>query len=119
MAERDMEIDPSDNTKLLFENGDVQRVETVNRIKQQIIIGLQILKGGWVLDYTQGVAYITGLRGSYDVLKAQIKNAILTTKGVESVKNYRFTPLQDRTIEVSATVIVDNNEFTFTTKVGI
>lgn len=96
--------------RLLLENGDLVLVRDLNRIKQHIITGLYLLAGDWVLDNSQGVSYWTGMRAYPEILSAQIKRAINTVDGVDTVLKYNFRITEDNTYLITATVKVGNSE---------
>jgi hypothetical protein len=102
------EGDPVD--RLLLENGDFSKVMDINRIKQHIISGLYLLAGDWVLDNSQGVSYWTGMRAYPEILSAQIKRAINTVDGVDTVLKYNFRITENNTYLITATVKVGNSE---------
>ena len=77
-------------SRLLLEDGDLVLTRDINRIKQHIITGLHLLIGDWVLDQSQGISYFTGMRAYPGILSAQIKNAINTVDGVDTVLKYNF-----------------------------
>lgn len=96
--------------RLLLENGDLMLVRDLNRIKQHIITGLYLLAGDWVLDNSQGVSYWTGMRAYPEILSAQIKRAINSVDGVDTVLKYNFRITEDNTYLITATVKVGNSE---------
>lgn len=96
--------------RLLLENGDLVLVRDLNRIKQHIITGLYLLAGDWVLDNSQGVSYWTGMRAYPEILSAQIKRAINTVDGVDTVLKYNFYIDDNEIFHVTATVKVGNSE---------
>ena len=96
--------------RLLLENGDLVLVRDLNRIKQHIITGLYLLAGDWVLDNSQGVSYWTGMRAYPEILSAQIKRAINSVDGVDTVLKYNFRITEDNTYLITATVKVGNSE---------
>lgn len=96
--------------RLLLENGDLVLARDLNRIKQHIITGLYLLAGDWVLDNSQGVSYWTGMRAYPEILSAQIKRAINTVDGVDTVLKYNFRITEDNTYLITATVKVGNSE---------
>lgn len=96
--------------RLLLENGDLVLVRDLNRIKQHIITGLHLLAGDWILDNSQGVSYWTGMRAYPEILSAQIKRAINTVDGVDTVLKYNFYIDNDEIFHVTATVKVGNSE---------
>lgn len=96
--------------RLLLDNGDLSLVMEINRIKQHIISGLYLLIGDWVLDQGQGVSYFTGMRAYPEILSAQIKRAINTVDGVDTVLKYNFNITKDNIFQVRATVKVGNTE---------
>lgn len=102
------EGDPID--RLLLDNGDLQKVQDINRIKQHIISGLYLLIGDWVLDQSAGVSYFTGMRAYPEILSAQIKQAINTVDGVDTVLKYNFNITKDNIFEVKSTIKVGNTE---------
>lgn len=95
---------------LLLEDGDLILTYNIDRIIQQISVGLRILVADWVLDIGQGINYFGGLRAYPEILSAQIKNAINTVEGVDTVLKYNFYIDDDNIYQVSATVKVGNNE---------
>lgn len=96
--------------RLLLENGDLVLVRNLNRIKQHIITGLYLLAGDWILDNSQGVSYWTGMRAYPEILSAQIKRAINTVDGVDTVLKYNFYIDDNEIFHVTATVKVGNSE---------
>lgn len=99
-----------DGNNLIFKDGDLALVQGKDRVCQHVVTGLKILKGDWWLDFRKGIDYITGLKAFPRILKAEIKNAILEVLGVELVKDYEFKRVVDK-YNVSATVLIDNEEF--------
>lgn len=95
---------------LYLENGDLVLVRDINRIKQQIITGLHIIKTDWILDQTEGISYFHGMRAYPEILSAQIKHAINTVEGVDTVLKYHFNITRDNIYEISCTVKVGNTE---------
>ncbi len=91
-------------------NGDLTLVTNIDKIIQQIKVGLFILIGDWVLDVTRGIDYIWGLREYPEILSAQIKNAIKEVEGVETVLKYNFIIDEKNIYHVYATVKVYNSE---------
>lgn len=96
--------------RLLLENGDFSLVRDINRIKQHIITGLYLLVGDWALDRGAGISYFTGLRAYPEILSAQIKRAINTVEGVDTVLKYNFNITKDNIFHVQASIKVGNNE---------
>ena len=95
---------------LALENGDLKLVSGKDRVAQQIVVGLKILKGDWFLDYRAGIDYINGLKKYETIMKAEIKKAILEVQDVQSVQNYQFKKLND-IFKVDADVMVDNQVY--------
>lgn len=95
---------------IVLENGDFPIVRDINRIMQHIRTGLHLLVGDWVLDRSAGISYFTGMRAYPEILSAQIKKAINTVDGVDTVLKYNFQQNENNIIEVSATVKVGNSE---------
>lgn len=98
---------------LILKNGDLSLVDGKERVLQQVITGLKIMLGDWFLDYRKGIDYINGLKAYPTILKAQIKKAILEVDGVDSVRNYSFKNTGNK-YNVSATVLIDNEEYYLT-----
>lgn len=103
------DIKITDN-RLLLEDGDLMLVRDINRIMQHIRTGLYLLIGDWFLDQSQGVSYFTGMRAYSEILSAQIKRAINTVDGVDTVLKYSFFQDNNNVIKISATVKVGNSE---------
>lgn len=95
---------------LVFENGDLALVDGKDRVQQQVIVGLKILKGDWYLDYRKGIDYINGLKAYPNLLKTEIKEAIKEVLDVENVLDYTFKR-SGRNYDVSAKVLVNNEVF--------
>ena len=91
-------------------NGDFELVSGIDRIKQHIYTGLRILVADWVLDVNAGINYFGGMRKYPEILSAQIKNAINTVEGVDTVLKYNFYIDKDNVYNVSCTVKVGNTE---------
>ena len=99
-----------ENNRLVLEDGDLSIVRDINRIKQHIITGLYLLIGDWVLDQTQGISYFTGMRAYPEILSAQIKRAINTVDGVDTVLKYNFRITDDNIFKIDCTIKVGNSE---------
>ena len=95
---------------LNLEDGDLSLVRDINKIKQHIITGLYLLVGDWILDQSAGISYFTGMRAYPEILSAQIKRAINTVEGVDTVLKYNFNIGDDNIYRVSCTVKVGNSE---------
>ena len=95
---------------LTLEDGDLKLVDGKDRVCQQVVTGLKILKGDWWLDYRKGIDYISGLKAYPKVLKSEIKKAILEVVGVDLVKDYTFKRTGYE-YNVTAKVLVDNQEY--------
>lgn len=98
------------NGHLILKDGDFQLVEGKDRVIQHLFTGLKILKGDWFLDYRKGIDYFNNLKAFPKLLKAEIKDAIKEVYGVQSVRDYKFKQVGDK-YQVSATVLVDNQEY--------
>lgn len=96
--------------RLLLSNGDLQLVRGINRIIQQIRTGLYLLKSDWILNLEDGIAYFSNMRGYPEILSAQIKRAINSVEGVDTVLKYNFYQDDNNIIHVSCTVKVGNSE---------
>ena len=95
---------------LLLTNGDLEMVRGIDCIMQQIDVGLHLLKGDWVLDTTAGIDYFGGMRAYPEILNAQIKKAINTVEGVDTVLKYKFVEGNDQVYNVTGSVKVGNSE---------
>ena len=93
-------------------------VRELNRIKQHIITGLYLLVGDWVLNTQEGVNYWNGLRAYPEILSAQIKRAINSVDGVDTVLKYNFRITEDNTYLITATVKVGNSEIAINEKIN-
>lgn len=99
-----------ENNHLVLEDGDLVLSQGINRIIQQIRVGLLLLLGDWVLNTDEGIDYFGGMRAYPEILSAQIKHAINTVDGVDTVLKYNFYQDNDNIIHVSATVKIGNSE---------
>lgn len=106
------------NNHINIENGDFVLVRNENRIIQQIYIGLRILVADWVLDVGQGINYLGGLRAYPEILSAQIKNAINSVDGVDTVLKYNFYIDKDNVYNITATIKVGNSEIAVSDKIN-
>lgn len=95
---------------LLFENGDLKLADGKERVIQQILVGLKILKGDWYLDYRAGIDYINGLKAYPKILNSEIKKAILEVLGVDSVRDYKFKRVGDK-YHIEATTLINNQTY--------
>lgn len=95
---------------LLLVNGDWEMVRGMECVKQQIDVGLHIMKGDWVLDSTAGIDYVGGLRAYPEILNAQIKKAINTVENVDTVLKYNFYEDDNNVYHVTGTVKSGNTE---------
>ena len=107
------------NGHLVFTNGDLVEVSGINRIIQQISVGLRILIGDWILDRNAGVDYFGGLRMYPEILSAQIKKAINSVNGVDAVLKYNFTITDDNIYVITATVKIGNSEIPINDKINL
>lgn len=107
---RDLKI--TDDNRISFKNGDFELIDGENRMKQQIQVGLKILKNDWILDWRKGINYIGGLRAYPDILKAQIKSAIQEVSGVDRVLKYEFDDTTE-VYKVKCTVLSNGQEYPF------
>lgn len=96
--------------RLLLENGDLVLTRGINRIIQHIHVGLRLLVMDWILNQNDGIAYFNGMRGYQEILSAQIKRAINSVDGVDTVLKYSFRQDDDNIIYVAATVKIGNSE---------
>jgi hypothetical protein len=96
--------------RLLLENGDLVLTRGINRIIQHIHVGLRLLVMDWILNQNDGIAYFNGMRGYQEILSAQIKRAINSVDGVDTVLKYSFRQDDDNVIYVAATVKIGNSE---------
>lgn len=99
-----------ENNHLVLVDGDLSLVQDINRIIQHIRTGLLLLLGDWVLNTDEGISYFSGMRAYPEILSAQIKHAINTVDGVDTVLKYNFYQDNDNIIHVSATVKIGNSE---------
>lgn len=99
-----------ENNRLPLEDGDLVLVRNINKIKQHILTGLHLLVGDWVLNQSEGVNYFGGLRAYPEILSAQIKRAINTVEGVDTVLKYNFNIGDDNIFRVVASIKVGNSE---------
>lgn len=95
---------------LVLENGDLKLVDGIERVAQQVVVGLKILKGDWFLDYRAGIDYINGLKTYPKILKSEIKKAMKEVVDVQEVRDYSFHKVGDE-YHVGANVIADNSVF--------
>ena len=99
-----------ENNHLVLQDGDLELAQEINRIIQHIRTGLLLLQGDWVLDINEGISYFSGMRAYPEILSAQIKHAINTVDGVDTVLKYNFYQDNDNIIHVSGTVKIGNSE---------
>ena len=71
--------------KLEWLNGDLALIEGLERIKQNILIGLYTLKGEWLLDDSIGIDFTRNMRDEV-FWKHDVKKVILSTDGVNKIK---------------------------------
>ena len=93
---------------LVLENGDLKLVDGIERVAQQVVVGLKILKGDWFLDYRAGIDYINGLKAYPKILKSEIKKAIKEVVDVQKVRDYLFHKVGDE-YHVGANVVAGNS----------
>lgn len=103
---------------LLLVNGDWEMVTSMECVKQQIDVGLHIMKGDWVLDSTAGIDYVGGLRAYPEILNAQIKKAINTVENVDTVLKYNFYEDDNNVYSIQATAKVGNSEIPINNKIS-
>lgn len=95
---------------LVLENGDLKLVDGIERVAQQVVVGLKILKGDWFLDYRAGIDYINGLKAYPKILNSEIKKAILEVLGVDNVRDYKFKRVGDE-YHTEATTLINNQTY--------
>lgn len=93
---------------LVLENGDLKLVDGIERVAQQVVVGLKILKGDWFLDYRAGIDYINGLKAYPKILKSEIKKAIKEVVDVQEVRDYFFHKVGDE-YHVGVNVVAGNS----------
>lgn len=93
---------------LVLENGDLKLVDGIERVAQQVVVGLKILKGDWFLDYRAGIDYISGLKAYPKILKSEIKKAIKEVVDVQEVRGYLFHKVGDE-YHVGVNVVAGNS----------
>lgn len=71
--------------KLEWLNGDLALIEGLERIKQNILVGLYTLKGEWLLDDSIGIDFTRNMRDEV-FWKHDVKKVILSTDGVNKIK---------------------------------
>lgn len=100
----------TDDNDVELVEGDFPVVSDTDRIIQHINTALHIMITDWCLDATQGVDYIKGLRGYPEVMSAQIKKAINSVEGVDTVLKYNFYKSDNNVYRVECTVKIGNTE---------
>lgn len=93
---------------LVLENDDLKLVDGIERVAQQVVVGLKILKGDWFLDYRAGIDYINGLKAYPKILKSEIKKAIKEVVDVQEVRDYLFHKVGDE-YHVGVNVVAGNS----------
>lgn len=96
-----------DKNHLILENGDLKLVDGKERVVQQVVVGLKILKGDWYLDYRAGIDYINGMKAYPTILKAEIKKSMKEVVDVQMVKDYIFKR-EGSHYRVSANILIRN-----------
>lgn len=100
-------------------DGDLPLVEGLDRTLQHIDTGLFIMLGDWILDYTQGIDYINGLKAYPEIMRSQIKNAIKSVEGVDTVLKFKMErKSESQKYMVTATVKCGNSEIPVNKEVG-
>ena len=107
------------NNHINLEKGDFGLVRNENRIIQQIYIGLRILVADWVLDVGEGINYLGGLRAYPEILSAQIKHAINSVEGVDTVLKYVFNIDKNNYYNFFATVKIGNSVIEVNDKINM
>lgn len=82
-----------ENNRLVMQDGDFVLVDGIDEIKQHIIVALNTFYNDWLLDYTRGIDYATGMRNT-EFLEHDVKKQLQGVKDVQSVDN--FTLMFDR-----------------------
>lgn len=95
---------------LVLENSDLKLVDGIERVAQQVVVGLKILKGDWFLDYRAGIDYINGLKAYPKILNSEIKKAILEVLDVDNVRDYKFKRVGDK-YHIKATTLINNQTY--------
>ena len=80
--------------KLEWLNGDLAQVEGLERIKQNIVVGLYTLLGDWLLDDTVGINFVRNMRNEV-FWKHDIKKVILSTDGVLEIKKIELNKVKE------------------------
>lgn len=90
------------NNNLVWNNGDLALTEGLAMIKQHILTGLYTLLGDWLLDDTEGINFTRNMRDPI-FWEHDIKKVILTTNGVNQIKNFKLTK-EEQNINIYAYV---------------
>ena len=107
------------NNDIELVEGDLPLVDGLERTVQHVETGLMILLGDWVLDSTQGVDYILGLRKYPEIMRSQIKNSIKTAYGVDALTSFSMTFNENQKYEVKATFQSGNQYYSLQKEVGV
>lgn len=100
-------------------DGDLPLVDSLERTKQHIDTGLKLLTNDWCLNPSEGINYILGLRGYPEIMRSQIKHAIRTVFGVNSLTKFSMEFTKDQKYIVNATIRSGNEEFSLSKEVGV
>lgn len=97
--------------KLEWLNGDLAQVEGLERIKQNIVVGLYTLLGDWLLDDTVGINFVRNMRNEV-FWKHDIKKVILSTDGVLEIKKIELNKVKEN-IKIFAYIKTESGDIEF------
>lgn len=100
-------------------DGDLPLVNGLDRTIQHIDTGLEILINDWCLEPDEGINYVLGLKGYPEIMRSQIKHAIKTVYGVNSLTKFSMEFTEEQKYIVNATVRSGNEEFPLSKEVGV
>ena len=107
------------NNDIELVEGDLPLVDGLDRTIQHVETGLFINLGDWVLDSSQGINYILGLRKYPEIMRSQIKNAIKTAYGVDGLTSFSMIFDEKQKYQVKATFQSGNQQYSLLKEVGV
>lgn len=113
---KDIKLTPNNDIELV--EGDLPLVDGLERTIQHVDTGLFIMLGDWILDSSQGINYVLGLRKYPEIMRSQIKNAIKTTYGVDALTSFSMIFDEFQKYKVQATFQSGNQYYSFLKEVG-
>lgn len=103
---------------LKIEGYNLAKIDNVDLVQQRLLVNLKFFFGEWFLDNTKGVPYYGNVLGKPidpKIAEATIKQAVLSSYGVDELKELKFDLTSStRALKINLVVIAGGEEITIT-----